>query len=68
VAGLGGLIERIGDAANSVLTAKQRAPGGGAQKWEERVPIPNHTAALERLMRFLSDNVSPKIEQEARAL
>ncbi|GBF90589.1 acetate kinase [Raphidocelis subcapitata] len=68
VAGLGGLIERIGDAANSTLSAKLRLPDGSTQKWEDKTPITNHTTALEKLMRFLGDNVSSSIEQEVAAV
>jgi hypothetical protein len=65
-AGLGGLIERIGDAANSTLSAKLQLPNGRTEKWADRTPITNHTAALEKLMRFLSDHVSDSIESEVR--
>jgi hypothetical protein len=66
VAGLGGLIERIGDAANSTLSAKLQLPDGSVQKWNDKTPITNHTSALEKLIRFLGDNVSSSIEQEVR--
>lgn len=65
-AGLGGLIERIGDAANSVLTAKLQRPDGSVDKWADKAPIRDHTSALEKLMRFLGDNVSSSIEREVR--
>jgi len=67
VAGLGGLIERIGDAANSTLTAKVQLPDGTTKKWLDKTPITNHTSALEKLIRFLGDNVSSTIEQEVGA-
>jgi hypothetical protein len=66
VAGLGGLIERIGDAANSTLSAKVQLPDGSTRKWNDKTPIMDHTTALEKLVRFLGDNVSRTIEQEVR--
>lgn len=68
VAGLGGLIERIGDAANSTLSAKVQLPDGTMKKWNDKTPITNHTCALEKLMSFLGDNVSRNIEQEVVAV
>lgn len=66
MAGLGGLIERIGDAANSTLSAKVQLPDGSTQQWNDKTPIKDHTTALEKLIRFLGDNVSKNIEQEVR--
>ncbi|KAI8466299.1 MAG: acetate kinase [Monoraphidium minutum] len=68
VAGLGGLIERIGDTANSTLSAKMQLPDGSTRKWSDKTPIDNHTTALEKLIRFLGDNVSRTIEQEVVAV
>lgn len=68
VAGLGGLIERIGDAANSTLSAKVQLPDGSTKKWNDKTPIKDHTSALEKLIRFLGDNVSRNIEQEVAAV
>lgn len=64
VAGLGGLIERIGDAANSTLTAKLQLPDGRSERWHEKAPVADHASALERLVRFLGDNVSAAIDRE----
>lgn len=66
---VGGLIERIGDVANSTLKAKGAAAAGAApRKWQEQVAIPDHMSGMEHIMRFLKDNVSPKMDSEVVAV
>lgn len=63
VAGVGGMIDRIGDTVNSNLVAK-----GNGQKWTEKVPIKDHVAAMECIMGFLSDKESSSIHKEVQAV
>jgi acetate kinase len=63
VAGVGGMIDRIGDTVNSNLVAK-----GNGQKWTEKLPIKDHVSAMECIMGFLSDKESSSIHQEVQAV
>jgi hypothetical protein len=63
VAGVGGMIDRIGDTVNSNLVAK-----GNGQKWTEKVPIKDHVSAMECIMGFLSDKESSSIHKEVQAV
>lgn len=74
VARASGLVERIGDTANSTLVAKA-ASGGGVEggdpqerKWKEQTPIPDHVAAMERIMEFLGQRVSSRIGTDVTAV
>ncbi|KAL4418921.1 hypothetical protein ABPG77_005215, partial [Micractinium sp. CCAP 211/92] len=55
-----GVCERIGDAAASFHRGK--AGGGGEQK--EEAPLPNHTAALEVVSKFLGASFQGDFTQE----
>ncbi|KAF6258057.1 acetate kinase [Scenedesmus sp. NREL 46B-D3] len=63
VAGVGGVIDRIGDTINSNLVAK-----GDGQKWTNKVPIKDHVSAMECIMAFLSDKESKSIHNEVQAV
>jgi acetate kinase len=60
---VGGLVERIGDAACSNLVAK-----AGGSRFQEQSPMRDHVSAMERIMRFLSDTVSPDMAREVVAV
>jgi acetate kinase len=66
-AGIGGLIERIGDTVNSTLVAKH-VQNDSTKKWNEKLPIPDHVVALEQIMSFLGDNVSKTINKDVLAV
>ena len=66
-AGIGGLIERIGDTVNSTLVAKH-VQNDSTKKWNEKLPIPDHVVALEQIMSFLGDNVSKTIDKDVLAV
>lgn len=63
-AGVGGLVERIGDEANSKLVAK----AASGEKVVAQTPMPDHVSAMERIMRFLSDQVSASAAKEVVAV
>ncbi|KAF8062901.1 ackA [Scenedesmus sp. PABB004] len=69
-AGVGGMVDRIGDAARSCLTAKAPPGAGGAPgtKWGEAAPIRDHVEAMEAIMAFLTAHVSPSIAREVAAV
>lgn len=67
VSSVGGMIDRIGDTANSALIAKKTAQEG-TTKFKEQVPIKDHAVAMETVMDFLRRNVSPGILKEVVAV
>lgn len=68
IAGAGGVIERIGDVANSSLIAKNVKPNGDVQKVNDKVPAADHTSALKTILDFLKNTVSPTIDKEVVAV
>eukprot|EP00878_Enallax_costatus_P031035 GHUV01033866.1.p1 GENE.GHUV01033866.1~~GHUV01033866.1.p1 ORF type:complete len:171 (+),score=28.16 GHUV01033866.1:261-773(+) len=66
-AGVGGMIDRIGDTVNSNLQAKDSS-GSSTKKWTEKVPIKDHVDAMECIMGFLGDNVSKSIHKDVMAV
>lgn len=66
-AGVGGMIDRIGDTVNSNLVAKDSS-GSSVKKWTEKVPIKDHVEAMEAIMAFMGDNVSKSIHREVAAV
>lgn len=67
LAGVGGLVERIGDTANSTLVAKNSV-NGQTKKWNEQVPIPDHVSAMKHIMEFLDAHISKDICTEVKAV
>lgn len=66
---VGGLFDRIGDLTNSTLIAKGTAAGSQKpEKWELKVPTPDHTSAMETMLEFLSTNLSRNFKQEVCAV
>lgn len=51
--GLGGVVERIGDTANSALLAKGETADGQKKKWEIKHPAKDHVSAMETIVDFL---------------
>lgn len=69
VSGMGGIVERIGDAGNSTLIAKGVARDTGEpRKWTDKTAAPDHVAAMETILGFLKQQVSPTIEKEVKAI
>lgn len=52
IPGLGGVMERIGDVANSTLIAKGETPDG-PKKWEVKAPAADHVNAMQTILGFL---------------
>ena len=68
VAGMGGVVERIGDEANSTLLAKGPTPSGETKKWEIPAKSKDHVKAMETVLGFLGDHVSKNIKNEVTAV
>lgn len=68
VAGMGGVVERIGDEANSALLAKGPLASGETKKFEIPAKAKDHVKAMETVMGFLADNVSKSIKNEVTAV
>lgn len=66
--GASGVIERIGDVANSCLTAKRTTPSGQVEKVNESAGAGDHTTALQTILSFLKDSVSKSIGKEVKAI
>lgn len=56
-----GIVERIGDAANSSITAKLKWPS----KFSEKIPASDHVAALGSIINFLKMNVASDLTVQA---
>lgn len=67
-AGVGGLIERIGDVAAASLVAKDASGPDGPRKWSQQVPVKDHVDALQTILAFLRQHVSGAIESEVTAV
>uniref|UniRef100_A0A7S0S850 Probable acetate kinase n=1 Tax=Chlamydomonas leiostraca TaxID=1034604 RepID=A0A7S0S850_9CHLO len=67
VPGVGGVMERIGDAANSALIAKGQT-ATGPKKWEVKAPASDHVSAMQTILGFLSENVSSTFKNEVAAV
>lgn len=67
-AGVGGVVERIGDVANSCLLAKGPIPSGENKKWDIKVAAKDHVSAMETILGFLKDTVSANIKSEVKAV
>jgi Acetokinase family len=62
-------VDRIGDAKNCTLIAKDSGSSGSpGRKWSERTAAPDHVTAMQAILQFLRDAVSPRIDTEVAAV
>nr|ALD82615.1 ackB [Pandorina morum] len=69
-AGVSGMFDRIGDAANCTLKASAAADaaGGKGRKWELKIPAKDHVGAMQNIMEFIKENVSSGFAREVVAV
>lgn len=67
VASVSGLVERIGDTANSQLVGKVHT-GENKGKATHKESIKDHTSALDVAMNYLQDSYSKSVRQQVHAI